>query len=325
LYLRSVGVLIKKRNSWDESENAVTGESVYLNRRKFLGAAGLSIGSAALGLSAVSNAESERTLKELAYRKTDFGEGEDLTVEAAITNYNNYYEFGTSKSEPARNAWRLKTTPWNVRVDGLVDTPRDYAFEDLIDMNALEERIYRFRCVEAWSMVVPWIGIPLSSIIKKLNPLGSAKYVRFETLADRDQMPGIRWPVLDWPYVEGLRMDEAMNPLTLMVVGLYGKEIPNQNGAPMRLITPWKYGYKSIKSIARITFTEEQPVSSWTKSAPSEYGFYSNVNPEVSHPRWSQAQERKIGSFGRIPTQKFNGYGEMVADMYAGMDLRVNH
>ncbi|UTW55793.1 protein-methionine-sulfoxide reductase catalytic subunit MsrP [Kordiimonas sp. SCSIO 12610] len=318
-------MLFKKRNSWDETENAVTSESVYLNRRKFLGAAGLSIGSAAVGLSAVSNAQSERPLKELAYKTSEYSTDEKPTVEAAVTNYNNFYEFGTSKGEPARNAWRLKTTPWNVKVDGLVENPRDYAFEDLIDMNALEERIYRFRCVEAWSMVVPWIGIPLASIIKKLNPLGSAKYVRFETLADSAQMPGIRWPVLEWPYVEGLRMDEAMNPLALMVVGLYGKEIPNQNGAPMRLITPWKYGYKSIKSIARITFTEEQPVSSWTKSAPHEYGFFSNVNPEVSHPRWSQASERKIGSFGRVPTQKFNGYGELVADMYAGMDLRVNH
>jgi sulfoxide reductase catalytic subunit YedY len=318
-------MLIKRRNSWDESENNVTSETAYLNRRKFLAAAGLTIGGSAIGLSAVSNAQQPRTLEPLTFSPSKYSTDEEPTVEAAVTQYNNFYELGTGKGDPVKNAWRLKPSPWTVKVDGLVENEREYAFEDLIDLNALEERIYRLRCVEAWSMVVPWIGIPLANIIKKLNPLSSAKYVRFETLADPAQMPGIRWPVLDWPYVEGLRMDEAMNPLALMAVGLFGKQIPNQNGAPMRLVTPWKYGYKSIKSIVRISFVKDQPVSSWTKSAPHEYGFYSNVNPERSHPRWSQAAERRIGSFGRIPTQKFNGYGELVADMYEGMDLITNH
>ncbi len=317
-------MLIKKPKSWEISENEVTGESLYLNRRKFIKGAALTAGiagAATVGASAFTR-EEERVLKELAYRKTDFNPGEALTPEAAVTRYNNYYEFGTRKDNPAANAWRLKPSPWSVEVNGLVDKPATYAFEDLVDMSQLEERIYRLRCVEAWSMIVPWIGVPLSSILKKVGVQSGAKYVAFETLADPKQMPGIRSSVLDWPYVEGLRLDEAMNDLAFIAVGLYGKEIPNQNGAPLRLVVPWKYGFKSIKSIVRISLTDKEPPTSWNLSGPREYGFYSNVNPEVNHPRWSQASERRIGEFGRRSTLKFNGYEEQVASMYAGMDLK---
>ncbi len=317
-------MLIKKPKSWEISENEVTGESLYLNRRKFIKGAALTAGiagAATVGASAFTR-EEERVLKELAYRKTDFNPGEALTPEAAVTRYNNYYEFGTRKDNPAANAWRLKPSPWSVEVNGLVDKPATYAFEDLVDMSQLEERIYRLRCVEAWSMIVPWIGVPLSSILKKVGVQSGAKYVAFETLADPKQMPGIRSSVLDWPYVEGLRIDEAMNDLAFIAVGLYGKEIPNQNGAPLRLVVPWKYGFKSIKSIVRISLTDKEPPTSWNLSGPREYGFYSNVNPEVNHPRWSQASERRIGEFGRRSTLKFNGYEEQVASMYAGMDLK---
>ena len=315
-------MLIKHKNSWDESENSVTSESVYLNRRNLM------VGAAAAGAAIAAPsvfAQRDRVLEPLAAQPTDYTSNESLTPEEAVTHYNNYYEFGTSKSDPYENAWRLQPKPWSVKVDGLVDKPGDYALEDLVDFNALQDRIYRLRCVEAWSMVIPWIGVPLSSVLKKVGPQSGAKYVRFETLADPKQMPGLRWPVLDWPYVEGLRMDEAMNDLALIAVGLYGKELPNQNGAPLRLVVPWKYGFKSVKSIARISLTDTEPQTSWHLSAPSEYGFYSNVNPEVDHPRWSQKRERRIGEFGRRETQKFNGYGEIVADMYAGMDLRAKY
>lgn len=311
-------MLIKRKESWQESENSVTSENVYLNRRNIL------IGAAAAGAATLIPsvlAQPERKLAPLNARKTGYSPGESPSPYEAITQYNNYYEFGTGKSDPAQNAWRLQPKPWSIEVDGLVDKPATYGIEDLIDYNALEERIYRHRCVEAWSMVMPWIGVPLSSVLKKVGVQSGAKFIRFETLADKSQMPGLRWPVLDWPYTEGLRLDEAMHDLTFLVVGLYGKEIPNQNGAPVRLAVPWKYGFKHVKSIVRISLVEEQPVTSWQASAPREYGFYSNVNPEVSHPRWSQARERRIGEFGRRPTEKFNGYGELVADMYAGMDL----
>ncbi len=315
-------MLIKRKETWQESENSVTGETAYLNRRTVLA------GAAAIGAAVAAPsvfAQRDRVLGPLAARPTDYRSTESLTPEAAVTQYNNYYEFGTGKGDPYENAWRLQPKPWSVTVDGLVDKPGTYALEDLVDFNALEDRIYRLRCVEAWSMVVPWIGVSLASVLKKIEPQSGAKYVRFETLADREQMPGLRWPVLDWPYTEGLRIDEAMNDLTLLAVGLYGKEIPNQNGAPLRLVVPWKYGFKSIKSIVRISLTDKQPGTSWNISAPREYGFYSNVNPEVDHPRWSQRRERRIGEFGRRETQKFNGYGEMVADLYAGMDLRANY
>jgi sulfoxide reductase catalytic subunit YedY len=240
-----------------------------------------------------------------------------------ITGYNNFYEFGTGKNDPQRYAGRLKTSPWKVKIDGLCAKPADYLLEDLIRPHQLEERTYRLRCVEAWSMVIPWVGIPLAEIIKRAEPQGKAAFVEFTTLMRPSEMPGQNQPVLDWPYVEGLRMDEAMHPLTILAVGLYGKTLMNQNGAPVRLVVPWKYGFKSIKSIVRIRFVERQPNTAWNLANPSEYGFYSNVNPNVDHPRWSQKTERRIpGFFKNHPTQMFNGYGDQVASLYAGMDLK---
>jgi sulfoxide reductase catalytic subunit YedY len=245
---------------------------------------------------------------------------------ADITNYNNFYEFGTGKSDPVQYAHTLKTRPWTVAVEGEVKKPKIYDIEDLLRLSPQEERIYRLRCVEGWSMVVPWIGYSLSELIRRVEPTGNAKFVEFVTLADPKQMPGVGWGVLDWPYVEGLRMDEAMNPLALLAFGFYGEVLPNQNGAPVRMVVPWKYGFKSAKSIVRIRFVEQQPVTSWEKAGPSEYGFYSNVNPSVDHPRWSQATERRIGEDGlfakRRSTLMFNGYEAQVGQMYAGMDLK---
>ncbi len=320
-------MLIKKNKGWELKENSVTDERIYLNRRRFMqGSAALAAtaGVGAFGVNAFTN-DRQRVLNDLTYRASTFNLDEEVTSEKAVTHYNNYYEFGTGKSDPAKNAWRLTTSPWSVKVDGLVEKPATYAFEDLVDMNALEERIYRLRCVEAWSMVVPWIGVPLSSILKKVGVTSGAKYVAFETLANPREMPGVRSRVLNWPYVEGLRLDEAMNDLTFIAVGIFGKEIPNQNGAPLRLVVPWKYGFKSIKSIVRIKLTDKEPPTSWNRSAPSEYGFYSNVNPDVDHPRWSQSTERRIGDFGRRKTLPFNGYANEVASMYAGMDLKKNY
>jgi len=245
-----------------------------------------------------------------------------------ITSYNNYYEFGTGKDDPAKNAHRLTIDPWTVRIDGMVDRPGDYDFDDIMKKMTVEERLYRFRCVEAWSMVVPWNGFELADMLNMAGVQSGAKYVAFETAYRPDEMPGVRYPVLDWPYVEGLRLDEAMHPLTIMATGIYGRDIPKQNGAPLRLVVPWKYGYKSIKSVVRITLIDRQPPTSWNTSQPNEYGFYSNVNPEVDHPRWSQASERRIGGglfSPRIPTLKFNGYEEEVAGLYAGMDLARFH
>ena len=321
-------MLLKNQKTWAEPERNVTPEGVFLNRRKFISStAGAVVGASALAIGAQGGAfaATERKLLPLDYGKTSFDPGEALTPEAAITNYNNYYEFGTGKDDPAANAWRLEPKPWSVKADGMVDKPATYAFEDLVDMKTLEERIYRLRCVEAWSMVVPWIGVPLSAVLSKIGVQSGAKYVAFETLADPRQMPGVKRKVLDWPYVEGLTIAEAMNPLAFIAVGLYGKEIPNQNGAPLRLVVPWKYGYKSIKSIVRIRLTDREPPTSWKQSAPREYGFYSNVNPLVDHPRWSQSRERRIGEFGRRKTLLFNGYGDQVAHLYAGMDLQANH
>jgi len=245
-----------------------------------------------------------------------------------ITTYNNYYEFGTGKSDPAANAHTLRTSPWSVEVTGAAGKTGTYTLEDILAPHTLEERIYRLRCVEAWSMVVPWVGFPLADLLKRFEPTSQAKYVQFLTLNDREQMPGVRYSVLDWPYREGLTIEEAMNPLTLVTVGVYGKVLPNQNGAPIRIVVPWKYGFKSAKSIVRINFTDRQPLTSWNMAAPREYGFYSNVNPEVDHPRWSQATERRLGGglfSARVPTLMFNGYAEQVAHLYTGLDLAKNY
>jgi sulfoxide reductase catalytic subunit YedY len=247
---------------------------------------------------------------------------------ADITSYNNYYEFGTGKGDPVRYAHTLKPRPWSVQVTGEAAKLGTFTLEDILAPHALEERIYRFRCVEAWSMVVPWVGFPLSDLLSRFEPTSRAKYVQFFTLADPEQMPGLGYRVLEWPYREGLTIAEAMHPLTLLTVGVYGKALPNQNGAPLRLIVPWKYGFKSIKSIVRIHFTEREPQTSWNMAAPQEYGFYSNVNPEVDHPRWSQASERRLGGglfATRVPTLMFNGYGDEVASLYSGLDLRRNY
>jgi sulfoxide reductase catalytic subunit YedY len=251
---------------------------------------------------------------------------EKLTDYKLASTYNNFYEFGTDKADPAQNAHTLKTSPWTVEVEGLVKKPAKYTLEDLLKLSAQEERIYRLRCVEGWSMVIPWVGYSLSELIKKVEPLGSAKYVEFITLADKKTMPGLGSRVLDWPYVEGLRMDEAMNPLTLLSFGMYGEVLPKQSGAPVRLVVPWKYGFKSGKSLVKIRFTDKQPLTAWNNAAASEYGFFSNVNPGVDHPRWSQATERRIGEDGlfnkKRPTLMFNGYEAQVGQLYAGMDLK---
>lgn len=313
-------MIIKTRQSWMESENSVTDELLFHSRRSFMKLSGAALGATLLTPALM--AEEKRFLQALDFNKHETDLRAEVTDYKAATGYNNYYEFGTAKEDPAANAHSLKPKPWSVRVDGLAEKQGDMALEDLIDFNALEERIYRLRCVEAWSMVIPWIGIPLASVIQKVAPTPSAKYIRFETLADEKQMPGVRSRVLKWPYIEGLRLDEAMNPLAFIAVGMYGKELPNQNGAPLRLVVPWKYGFKSIKSIVRMSFTDSEPMNSWQKSARSEYGFYSNVNPEVDHPRWSQNYERRIGEFRRRKTLMFNGYADEVASLYDGMDLR---
>ena len=307
----------------------ITPESVYRGRREFL--AGLAGLGAAAALSPPALAEqvmSVALIERLQYqRNARYSIAEAANSLADITGYNNFYEFGTGKDDPARRAGSLRPRPWSVVVDGECELKGRYALEDLLKPHALEERIYRLRCVEAWSMVIPWIGFPLGELVKRFKPTSRAKYVEFTTLMDPKQMPGQRFAVLDWPYVEGLRMDEAMHPLAILAVGLYGQALPNQNGAPLRLVVPWKYGFKSIKSIVRIRFTERMPATSWALSAPREYGFYANVNPEVDHPRWSQKRERRIGSgslLSRQPTQKFNGYANEVADLYTGMDLARN-
>lgn len=313
-------MIIKTQQSWMESENTVTDEALFHSRRSFMKLSGAMLGASMITPAVI--AEEKRFLETLAFKNHQTELRSELTDVAAATGYNNYYEFGTAKDDPAANAHSLRPKPWSVAVDGMVEKQGSIALEDLIDFNALEERIYRLRCVEAWSMVIPWIGVPLASVIKKLAPLPSAKYIRFETLADKEQMPGIRSRVLKWPYIEGLRLDEAMHPLAFIAVGMYGKELPNQNGAPLRLVVPWKYGFKSIKSIVRLSFTDRQPMNSWQRSASSEYGFYSNVNPEVDHPRWSQNYERRIGEFSRRKTLMFNGYATEVASLYEGMNLR---
>jgi methionine sulfoxide reductase catalytic subunit len=255
-------------------------------------------------------------------RKSPLSTDEALTPYEDVTHYNNFYEFGTDKDSPAKLSTNFRTKPWSVAVEGEVNKPAVYPLEEFIKPHALEERIYRLRCVEGWSMVIPWIGFPLGEVIQRFEPTSKAKFVEFTTLYDPEQMPDQRRSVLKWPYVEGLRLDEAMHPLTILAVGLYGEVLPNQNGAPLRLVVPWKYGFKSIKSIVKMRFVEQQPVTTWEAAAPQEYGFYSNVNPDVPHPRWSQARERRIGEFYKRKTLLFNGYAEQVAQLYAGMDLR---
>jgi sulfoxide reductase catalytic subunit YedY len=261
---------------------------------------------------------------ELAYTRGPFATDEPMTPFKDVTSYNNFYEFGVEKSDPSDNAHTLRPRPWTVTFAGQIAKPQTVDIDTLIRWSPLEERVYRMRCVEAWSMVIPWVALPLGQLLKRLEPTSRAKYVAFTTLLDVVQMPGQRRRVLDWPYVEGLRIDEAMHPLTLLAVGLYGKVLPNQNGAPIRLVVPWKYGFKGTKSIVRVELTEKQPPTTWSLAAPNEYGFYANVNPEVDHPRWSQATERRIGELRRRKTLPFNGYGEQVASLYSGMDLRVN-
>ena len=304
----------------------ITPESVFLNRRAFIKASSGTAASA-LGISTALSSAGEPS--ELIYKDApDESLRAEQTPYDAVTTYNNFYEFGTDKSDPARHAHSMTTDPWTIKVGGLVDQPGELQLEDVMSRFDLEERIYRFRCVEAWSMVVPWIGFPLSALLKRFAPRAEGRFVEFKTLYRRSEMRGTRsfTSVIDWPYREGLRLDEAMHPLTLMAVGLYGKTLPNQNGAPLRLVVPWKYGFKSIKSIVEINVTAEQPETSWQTLQPSEYGFYANVNPEVDHPRWSQRFERKLPSSifkpNRVPTLPFNGYREQVAGLYEGMDLR---
>ncbi|KUJ73791.1 sulfoxide reductase catalytic subunit YedY [Ruegeria marisrubri] len=297
-------------NRWqnDLTFSDVTPEAVFFNRRKFI------TGAAGLGLSALAGPALADKLEPNSWQE--------------ITSYNNYYEFGTRKEDPAKYAGALTTEPWSVKIDGLVERPGDYDLQDILSEMTIEERIYRFRCVEAWSMVVPWNGFELADLLDMVGVRPEARYVAFETLYRPEEMPGTRFPVLDWPYREGLRLDEALHPLTLIATGIYGKPVPKQNGAPLRLVVPWKYGFKSIKSIVRITLTDTQPPTSWNMSIPNEYGFYSNVNPNVDHPRWSQATERRIGGglfSRRVPTLMFNGYENEVAGLYDGMDLAKNY
>ena len=324
----------------DPPSSEITPEPVYERRRAFLRNAGLYVaGSVAVGggLYALTSGRAGGRATpppedgagaagappplSIASR-TEGPPGEALTPWGDVTTYNNFYELGLGKDDPAEHAAKLVTRPWTVRIDGEVHRPVEVGIDELLRWFPLEERVYRMRCVEAWSMVIPWDGFPLASLLRRVEPTGKARYVAFETVHDPERLPGQRRPVLDWPYVEGLRLDEALHPLTLLAVGLYGKALPGQNGAPLRLVVPWKYGFKGVKSIVRLTLTEHEPRTSWNRAAPDEYGFYANVNPSVDHPRWSQATERRIGELGRRETLPFNGYGEEVASLYAGMDLR---
>jgi sulfoxide reductase catalytic subunit YedY len=315
-------MLIRKPSDIPSSE--ITNERLYYNRREFIATAGALGAGLLLGC---GPGDAERWGGGSADGETvgaSTAQPEKPNSYEDITTYNNYYEFGTDKSDPSQNSGDFKPRPWTVRVEGLVKKPGDYHFDDLIKDYRVQERVYRLRCVEAWSMVIPWMGIPLADMVRRFEPQPSAKYVAFTTVFRPAEMPGQRRPILPWPYVEGLRMDEAMHPLTLMATGLYGKPLPNQNGAPIRLIVPWKYGFKGIKSIVKIAFVEKQPPTTWNIANSDEYGFYANVNPEVDHPRWTQSRERRIGEFRRRPTLMFNGYADQVASMYAGMDLRKN-
>ncbi|PPD18890.1 MAG: protein-methionine-sulfoxide reductase catalytic subunit MsrP [Methylotenera sp.] len=324
-----------KLNPSNIQPSEITSREVFENRRHFLKAAGFGLAAgSALFLTKQSQAanapvafKANARQKISGFSKTGYGAGEKLTQYEDVTTYNNYYEFGTGKSDPAIQATLFKPRPWTISIEGQVKKAKTISIEDLLKLAPLEERIYRMRCVEAWSMVIPWVGLPLASLVKWAEPTGNAKYVEFISESDPQSMPGVRSPILDWPYTEGLRMDEATNPLALLAVGLYGEYLPNQNGAPVRLVTPWKYGFKGGKAIVKIRFVEKMPLTTWFKAGPSEYGFYANVNPNVDHPRWTQSSEKPIGAGlfgGRIKTKMFNGYSEQVAHMYAGMDLNKN-
>ena len=324
-------MLIKNKDSSFVPSSEITPKRVYVNRRTFLRNAGFA-GAAAIGAGLLGRAAfpgevraGNPAAKIAGVQKSPLSTtGEKLNSVKDISSYNNYYEFSTDKYEPADLAKNFKTRPWTVTVDGLVKKPKTYDLDAILKMAAPEERVYRHRCVEGWSMVMPWIGFPISVLIQQADVLPKAKYVKFTTLLDEKQMPGTRRAVLDWPYTEGLRMDEAMHPLAIFTFGLYGEMLPNQNGAPLRITVPWKYGFKSGKAITKITFTDTQPSTAWNNAAPNEYGFYSNVNPQVNHPRWSQATERRLGEFLKRPTLMFNGYGDQVASLYNGMDLKKN-
>jgi sulfoxide reductase catalytic subunit YedY len=323
-------MLIKKPADILSSE--ITPQKLYQSRREFIRAAG-AVAGAAVGIGVLTKGAAVlHAVQPAAHGKKwpvvkpnpQFSNtnGEVKNSWEQITTYNNYYEFGTDKDQPAELSRNFKTDGWLVEVGGECAKKGKYSIDDILKGETIEERVYRHRCVEAWSMVIPWNGIPLANFIKRMEPTGKAKYVKFTTALDRKQMPGIRSEVLDWPYVEGLRMDEAMHPLALLCFGMYGEDLPNQDGAPLRIVVPWKYGFKSAKAIVRVRFTDKQPVNSWNLSAPREYGFYSNVNPNVDHPRWSQAKERRLGEFYKRPTLMFNGYGDQVASLYTGMDLK---
>lgn len=318
-------MLIKKAEDIRSSE--ITSKSVYWNRRKFL--AGISLAGATAAVGAGRRELASSPVTALAGNKIDgikqspFSTSETITPYNRVTQYNNYYEFSTDKDGPAELAKNFRTRPWKIKIEGLVEKKQELDVDAIIKMAAPEERIYRHRCVEGWSIVVPWVGFSLSELIKRVNPASNARFVEFTTIYDPGQMSGQRRNVLEWPYVEGLRMDEAMHPLTLLCFGMYGEDLPNQDGAPIRIVVPWKYGFKSAKAIVRIRFTEKQPLNTWNIAAPNEYGFYSNVNPNVDHPRWSQSKERRLGEFFKRPTLMFNGY-DQVASLYSGMDLRKN-
>ena len=319
-------MLIKKPADIRESE--VTPKELFLKRREFIAAAGVTAAAVATnGLGALASddtveAQNPAAQKLADLKKSPFSTDEKMNSYRDVTTYNNFYEFGTDKADPGKHAHSLKTKPWTVVVEGQCGKPGSYNIEDIMKYAPLEERIYRMRCVEAWSMVIPWIGYPMSELLKRFEPTSRAKYVEFKTLVDPRQMPGQTEPALNWPYTEGLRMDEAMHPLTLVGLGLYGEVMPNQNGAPIRLVVPWKYGFKSVKSIVRVRFVENEPLNTWKQQQSQEYGFYANVNPQVDHPRWSQGSERRLGEFFRRKTLMFNGYSDHVASLYNGMDLR---
>jgi sulfoxide reductase catalytic subunit YedY len=327
-------VLVRKPADFRPSE--ITPREIYLNRRELLRAAAMAGGLTVAGPALAASLPEGRRAKLAEIGKSQYSTDETLNSYADITSYNNYYEFGTTKADPQRNAQDFEPRPWTIKVSGHAEKTGVFDLEDFVKPYALEERIYRLRCVERWSMVIPWVGIPLADIVRELKPLSNARYLGFETLLDPEQMPGQRSRVLRWPYVEGLTIAEATNPLALIAVGVYGEVLPNQNGAPIRLVVPWKYGFKSIKSIVSLHFSETRPRGSWELAAPNEYGFYANVNPKVDHPRWSQARERRIGATAATGLQSllgaadmqetllFNGYGEQVAHLYAGLDLRRN-
>ena len=304
------------RNRIEPPSSEITPEREYLNRRQFLGVVG------SIGALSATGALTEAVLG--ATHPVGAQQADEVTPEEKVTSYNNYYEFGTAKEDPKANAQKFRTAPWSVKVDGMCRKPGNLPLDDFLRPGRIEDRTYRFRCVEAWSAVIPWRGIPLADVIRRADPLPSAKYVELTTIFDPAQMPGQRSQTIAWPYIEGLRLDEALHPLAFLATGMYGKSLPNQNGAPLRLVVPWKYGFKNIKAIVKMTFTDRPANTTWMQAAPNEYGFYANVNPMVDHPRWSQARERKLGDILRRPTLMFNGYDTQVASLYSGMDLRRN-